>query len=154
MPGTVINGKEYTPDPMSVEDIEANALLVVGTNTEGQHYGGAARFAHDKLGLEWGVSEGPSGMAYGFPTLHRPNTLTDEADRDDNRVSEQDMLASFEMLRYYAMANPNIKIYLTKVGGGIAGWDITTVARLFWQSEIPHTASNVVYPIEFEVVEE
>lgn len=101
--------------------LKKNEVIIVGTNANGLHFGGAARQAFDNFGLEWGVSEGLSGKAYAFPTL----------DMDMKPVSNTELKAS--RLKLYRCANehPELTFYLTKVGCGIAGMDEVRVKKLF-----------------------
>lgn len=142
-----INNGEYTKDMMSAEDICENEVFVAATNMQGEHGGGSARFAYDKLGLEWGLGEGMSenGKVYAFPTLEfgASNFL--------EKISEERFAEAFETFKKCALENPLKKFYLTKIGLGIAGWDLWTVHKLFWNSGIPFECDNVIYPIELEI---
>lgn len=150
-----INNIEYTKDPIKVEDFEKNDIFIFGSNTLGEHGGGAARFAHDKLGAKWGIGEGmASEQTYAFPTLVWGKTKTDEIGIPTGKVSELDFFKSFLLLKYTIENElPHNKIiYITKLGLGIAGWDLEVVKDLFWKSGLGYM-DNVVYPIEFEINE-
>ena len=58
---------EYTPE--NIVELKPNEVFVFGSNTLGQHYGGAARVAHQKFGAKWGLAEGLSGQTYAIPTI-------------------------------------------------------------------------------------
>jgi len=156
MAGTFINGKEYTSDPMRVEDLEPNAYLVVATNTLGQHFGGSARFGYDKLGLAWGFSEGFCSRTYALPTLYWSKQVLDPKTGRPKSVSSiistEETSAIFE--RFFKAVddleniNPGSKVYMTKVGCGIAGRTIEEMKSHFW--EFYNGQPNVVFPIEFE----
>ena len=47
-----INNKRFTPD--RVERLSKCEIFVFGSNLEGEHMGGAARFASEMFGAEWG----------------------------------------------------------------------------------------------------
>lgn len=147
------NVREYTKDPMTLEDLGENGYLVVGTNTNGEHFGGAARYAHDKLGLEWGVGEGESGRSYALPTLNFGRTQfennPEKYDGVDFRLTEEELLAALLRFQHHARLNPDKKWYLTKIGLGIAGFDLWTIHKLFWSTELI-LLDNVVYPRELE----
>jgi hypothetical protein len=146
---TTTGKKEYTPDPKT--DWGPNERFAFGSNKGGQHFGGAARYAADKLGAEWGVGEGPTGQCYAVPTLVDPNTLTDADKRAANRVTQEELTESLRKLSEYAVAHPEEKIYLSKIGLGIGGWTLPEVHKAFWDAGIPFNAPNVIYPIEFEM---
>lgn len=118
-----------TPD--NITELEPGQVFVFGSNKYGLHDGGAAHFAFDHFGAEWGVGEGPSGRSYAIPTM---GTFA-EMERAVN-----DFLA-------YAFAHPLLVFLVTKIGTGIAPWSIEKVAPLFTVHPI-----NVVLPIEFEEV--
>lgn len=44
-----------------IETLAPNEVFVFGSNLAGQHYGGAARVAHQKFGAEWGQGVGHYG---------------------------------------------------------------------------------------------
>lgn len=104
-----------------ITDLKPNQIIVVGTNMNGEHLGGAAAQAHRSFGLEWGVVEGISGHTYAFPTLTKnmkqflPTMLRNPADR----------------LKRYATSNPDIEFLLTPVGTGIAGYPKEVIEELF-----------------------
>jgi hypothetical protein len=151
-PKTVQETKEYTPDPMIIDQLPENGIFVFGSNTMGEHYGGAARFAHQELEAEWGVGEGMTGRTYAFPTLNFANTAKKTGNvpgRMPQMVSVEEFDESMRKLFVCVAANPNLKFYLTKIGLGIAGWDLPTVKQLFWKYYAGQT--NIVYPIEFEM---
>lgn len=104
-----------------VTRLAPNQIIVVGTNMNGEHLGGAAAQAHRDFGLEWGKAEGLSGQTYAFPTLTRnmkqflPTMLRSPADR----------------LKRFAISNPSKEILLTPVGTGIAGYPKAVIEELF-----------------------
>jgi hypothetical protein len=147
------NTREYTKDPMTLKDLGDNGYLVVGTNVDGAHSGGAARFAHDNLGLVWGVGEGESGRAYALPTLNFGKTQFEKDPKKyfgvDFKLSESELLAAMLRFQHHARLNPEKKWYLTKIGLGIAGFDLWTIHKLFWSTELM-LLDNIVYPPDFE----
>lgn len=96
-------------------------IFVFGSNLAGIHGAGAARYAHQKLGAEWGVGVGPTGQCYALPTKNhhiRSLTLGSIAQHVD------DFLA-------YAHANPDLEFKVTRVGCGLAGFKDSEIAPLF-----------------------
>ena len=57
-----IKTKRIAPD--HITELSKCEIFVFGSNLEGQHAGGAARFAYDKFGAEWGNGVGPQGRCY------------------------------------------------------------------------------------------
>lgn len=149
-PVTIPDGKEYTKDPMTYEDLPDNGIFVFGSNTLGEHAGGAARFAHLALGAEWGIGEGLTGRTYALPTLIWGMTRHERIQEGSPIMTEAELTRSFVNFAETAKANPDKKFYLTKVGLGIAGYTLEQVHKAFWSSEAPYQA-NVVYPVEFEL---
>ena len=135
---------QYTPECIS--SLKDDEVFVFGSNRLGKHIGGAARIAKDKFGAQEGVSQGLTGQSYAIPTL----------DENFNKVRESELLSSFvEFLKFVAQDSSH-KYYLTKVGCGIAGWELSRVTYVFQQalriahgSQIP---SNLCIPVEFDTL--
>jgi hypothetical protein len=150
-PVTIPTDKEYTPDPMSAEMLPDNGVFVFGSNTLGHHGGGAARFAHQQLGAEWGVGEGLTGRTYALPTLNFGMTQAAREGGESPLMTYDQLLQSFKNFVEVAKTNPAKKFYLTKVGLGIAGYPLETIHKAFWESGAPFELTNLVYPVEFEL---
>lgn len=122
----------YTPE--SIDKLRPAEVFVFGSNRNGDHYGGAAHVAHERFGAKWGVGEGLTGRSYALPTL----------DESMRRVSLGDLEESFRKL-----------IALTKVGCGIAGWDVDEVGDALWRAAKGYYSDgtprlrNIVLPREF-----
>lgn len=137
--------RKFTPE--TIDELKANEVFVFGSNRNGNHYGGAAKVAYEKFGAEWGVGEGHTGQSYALPTL----------DENMEKVTEDELEDSFAKLIGYADDNRQLTFYVTKVGCGIAGWDVETVRRCFWKGaaevspdpEWRSIPSNVIIPEEF-----
>lgn len=56
-----------TPDHIST--LQPGQIFVFGSNRFGHHAGGAARWALDHFGAEWGNGEGLQGQSYAIPTM-------------------------------------------------------------------------------------
>lgn len=135
--------KNYTPE--NITELKSNEVF--GSNRNGNHMGGAAAVAYTKFGAEWGIGEGLTGKSYALPTLNEGM----------EKVTEEELEDSFVKLLKFADANRQMTFLVTKVGCGIAGWDVETVKKIFWQaaakvSPDPDWAgipSNVRIPKEF-----
>lgn len=123
-----------TDDRGNIVSLAIGEVIVVGTNRDGHHAGGAAAYAHERFGLVWRCDEGLSGQTYALPTMDGLNALGEAAAR---------------FLRF-ARFNPYLRFYLTRVGCGIAGHADKDVAPFFKDAPI-----NVVLPdgwIEYKLV--
>ena len=137
--------KNYTPE--NITELQFNEVFVFGSNRNGNHMGGAAAVAYTKFGAEWGIGEGLMGNSYALPTLNEGM----------EKVTEKELEDSFVKLLKFADQNRQMIFLVTKVGCGIAGWDVETVKKIFWQaaakvSPDPDWAgipSNVRIPKEF-----
>lgn len=111
--------RKYTPS--NITELKLNQVFVFGSNMNGNHYGGAARLAYDKFGATWGVSEGVSGQTYAIPTL----------DVNMQPVMPSVLIKSFIEFLTFVDTHPEKEFLLTKVGCGIAGYDVEDVRTLF-----------------------
>lgn len=86
-----------------------------GSNSMGQHTGGAAAHAMCHFGAVWGQGEGLQGQSYAIPT-------TDGLDRLREAVNR---------FVAYTMSHPEQRFLVTAIGCGHAGWSEREVAPLF-----------------------
>ena len=63
---------EQNVTPSQISSLEPNEVFVFGSNLEGKHYGGAAKFAVMRFGAEMGNPQGLQGQSYAIPTLETP----------------------------------------------------------------------------------
>lgn len=112
-------------------ELKENEIFVFGSNLNGNHYGGAAKQAHEQFGAEWGVGEGMTGQCYAFPTLNK------EMEQRHHLALEE----SVRKLFHCAVENPEKTFLLTKVGCGIAGYGEQYMISLF--RDMP---KNVIKP--------
>ena len=89
-----------------------NFLFVFGSNEAGIHGGGAAKWAKDNLGAQWGKGFGISGYTFAFPTK----------DRNIQTLSKEKIKEYFVEFFKIARENPQIGFNLTPVGCGLAGY--------------------------------
>lgn len=136
-PKPYYNSGEFTPDPIDSSTMTDTDIFVFGTNTEGRHDGGAAKAAMLFYDAVYGQARGLQGRSYGIVTIDftgkEPVTL----------LSIEKEIDAFLL---YAVENPQLKFWLTKIGCGISGYSISEISRLFKNKLIP---SNVVVPKEF-----
>lgn len=116
-----------TPD--LIVDLAPGEVFVFGSNVNGYHGGGAAAAAMRHFGAQWGVGEGMQGQCYAIPTMEGITALVDAVER---------FLA-------YAVEHPESTFLVTKIGTGIAGYDVEQIAPRFRVR-----TANVIIPAEFE----
>lgn len=86
-------------------------IFVFGSNRSGIHGAGAAAYAHEFYGAEWGVGEGLTGSSYALPTKgYKVECLP------WSQVHE-----AIGRFVDYAKSRPDLKFALTPVGTGLAG---------------------------------
>ena len=117
--------------PEHVTSLAENEVFVFGSNKEGQHWGGAAKFAYDNFGTEWGVGIGMTGQSYAIPTM--------DGDIEIIRRYVKDFTD-------YAKAHPEQTFLVTPIGCGIAGWRAEEIAPLFKEAS---RLDNVSLPESF-----
>ena len=111
--------------PNCLDDSEARrsrgAVFVFGSNLEGVHGKGAARFARDYLGAVTGCGEGRTGRAYALPTKRAPYVTMDL----------QEVAESVGRFLDHARANPETDFKVTRIGCNNAGFTDDQIAPLF-----------------------
>ena len=116
--------------PSWIRDLGKNEIFVFGSNVNGYHGGGAARFAMNNFGAVWGNGEGLQGSSYAIPTMEGLDNM-------------QDAVKRFYL---FARAHVNYKFYVTPIACGIAGYKPEEIAPMFF--EIAHL-ENVFLPLSF-----
>ena len=119
-----IVNKKITPE--NVTKLSSCEIFVFGSNLAGEHLGGAAKFAYEEFGAEWGVGSGPTGRCYAIPTMH--------GDLESIRPYAEEFIR-------YAKEHPDNRFLLTRVGCGIAGFKDEEMAGLFEEcKDIPNVS--------------
>lgn len=96
-------------------------IFVFGSNLSGRHGKGAALYARQHHGAEYGVGIGRTGNAYAIPTKDaRLATLPLEK-----------IKLYVEQFISYARAHPELRFEVTRVGCGLAGYKDHQIAPLF-----------------------
>ena len=127
---TPLNAK-YTP--VAITSLGPRDVFVFGSNLAGHHAGGAARVAFNRFGAIWGQGEGLQGNSYAIPTMQGGvETIKPHVDK-------------FIEFAEYEKA---LTFYVTKIGCGIAGFEIKDIAPLFRNA---YNLPNVILPIEFAI---
>ena len=102
----------------NIDFLKSEDIFVFGSNKDGQHYGGAARYAYEHFGAEWGVGEGITGKCYALPTMEGEKSFAEAVQRF-TRWAEDDQEHNYQV---------------TAVGCGIAGYDVEDVALMFYEA--------------------
>ena len=134
---------EYRITPDNIESLLPNRneaqqeVFVFGSNLQGIHTKGSAKFAIDKGFADNGQIEGPSrnGRGYAIPTQSERGALT---------LSQ--VKRYVDQFLQYAKENKNQKFLVTKLGTGIAGFRLEDIAPLFAEAE---SHGNIYLPKEF-----
>ena len=122
---SIINGCRIASD--RIAELGGKEIFVFGSNIQGAHGGGAARYAYQKFGAEWGVGEGLTGRTYALPTME----------------GDASMKKAVEHFIDCAKAHPELIFLVTAVGCGIAGYTPEEVAPLFREAT---SLGNVYLP--------
>lgn len=99
--------KSLRISPDFVTQLNKDEIFVFGSNIEGQHIGGAAKYAYKKFGAKWGKGDGLTGNSYAIPTMH--GKLKDVKPYIDKFIN-------------FAKKNPKNNFLVTRIGCGIAGF--------------------------------
>lgn len=133
------NIPQFTPDPIpaNADWWTDNDVFVFGSNTQGNHAGGAAKAAVIYYGAIMGQPRGLQGQSYGIVTLDytnkEPVTLETIGKELDNFIN-------------FAKTHSNLTFWMTKIGTGISKIPFEDIAQLFYNRNFP---SNVKLPKEF-----
>ena len=123
---------KFTPE--NITELAPNQIFVFGSNESGVHGAGAALLARQKFGAVSGVGFGKQGQSFAIPTKDwRIKTLSIDS-------------ISHYVSRFMAFAsNANgYEFLVTKIGCGLAGYEIKDIAPLFF-----FHPNNVILPEEF-----
>ena len=116
--------------PEHISQLRENEIFVFGSNKAGFHGGGAARFAYERFGAEWGVGEGLTGHCYALPTM-------------EGDASFQEAVEHFLTC---AKQHPELTFLVTPVGCGIAGYTPEEVVPWF---ALAKDMDNIALPASF-----
>lgn len=114
-----------------------NKVFVFGSNEAGIHGAGAAKVAVEKFGAKYGIGAGFHGQSYAIPTKDK-HIQTLPLDKIEPYVA---------MFLVYAALNPEYTFYVTKIGCGLAGYQVPQIASLFAGKDVPF---NVILPLDFK----
>lgn len=121
--------KHFTPEHIAT--LKHDEIFVFGSNLQGLHRSGAARYALENFGAVKGLGVGPAGQSYAIPTMQ----------------GEIDTIKPYvDQFIEYAKLRKDLTFLVTKIGCGIAGFKPEQIALLFENAlDLP----NVVLPEDF-----
>ena len=97
------------------------SIFVFGSNLAGRHGRGAAAYARQHYGAQYGVGFGRTGMAYALPTK----------DERLNVLSLDEIKIFVDGFLHYAKNRPELTFEVTRVGCGLAGYQDDQIAPMF-----------------------
>lgn len=103
-----------TPD--FVTNLRSDEVFVFGSNIYGKHNGGAAGYALQHFGAQYGQAEGMQGRSYAIPTIG---------------VSEEQINDAVRRFCAYAAQHPELTFLVTPIGCGVAGYRPSFIAPMF-----------------------
>ena len=119
--------------PVKVKSLAGNEVFVFGSNSQGNHNGGAAYVALKKFGAVMGQPEGLQGQSWAIPTV-------------GDGIGPHEIHDAFGRLVEYAKAHPEATFFVTALGCGHGGYDPEFITR-YLEEGIPVT--NIRYPLVF-----
>lgn len=96
-------------------------IFVFGSNEAGRHGAGAALYAAQKLGAQYGIGFGPTGRAYAIPTK---GFYMDKLPLSSVKF----YVDAFIM---WAKLHPELTFRLTPIGCGLASFTVDEIVPLF-----------------------
>lgn len=117
--------------PERIEELHDGQVFVFGTNAQGTHDGGAARFAVERFGAVPGQPVGLQGRSYAIPTAGVPLNQIASYVNDFIRFADQ---------------HPEMTFLVTRIGCGAAGYTDEQIAPLF---SFAYGLPNVSLPASF-----
>jgi hypothetical protein len=120
--------------------LQSNQIFVFGSNTQGRHGLGAAKFAKDYAGAIYGQAYGLQGQAYAIVTK-------DLTKRKHPSIDKFEIVRQIELLYICAVENPDkefLIVYTLKPN--LNGYSPNEMAEMFSSSCIPN---NIIFEEEF-----
>ena len=126
---------KYTPN--NITELKLNQIFCFGSNEKGVHGAGAALLAQKKFGAKYGVGFGLQGQSFAIPSK----------DWDIETLPIDIIKFYVERFISFAEAHPYLEFLVTKIGCGLAGYDVRDIAPLFFRNGEP--PNNVILPEDF-----
>lgn len=123
---------KYTPE--NITELGENQIFVFGSNLAGKHNGGGAKIALERFGAIYGEGVGIQGQSYAIPTL----------DANFKKIDLTEIRFYIDMFFQFAYNHPQYEFLVTKIGCGIAGYNISDIAPL-----LLNPFKNIILPEDF-----
>ncbi|MGI4814749.1 MAG: A1S_2505 family phage non-structural protein [Janthinobacterium lividum] len=105
---------------MEIPVVPANYVFAFGSNLDGRHGAGAAKWARDNRGAIYGQGIGMQGNSYAIPTK----------DRSLKTLPLQQISGFIFDFLFFASVSPK-KFFCSRIGCGLAGYKDDQIAPLF-----------------------
>jgi hypothetical protein len=114
-----------------ITELDENEVFVFGSNSQGEHLGGAAATAVRDFGAIMGQAEGLQGQSYAIDTMG----------------SKDEMITQINRFLKFAEEHSSLKFFVTEIGCGIAGYSSEQIAPYF-----ANHSENIILPRAFEEI--
>lgn len=134
--------KTYTG---KVTSLEPNQIFVFGSNPEGRHGAGAAKYAADNFGAVMGQGKGLQGQSYALPT----KDLRVKANKSLRSISKEDIISNIKDMYQVAQMFGHKEFLVSDYSGkNLNGYTGQEMADMFHQAgPIP---ANVIFNENFQ----
>ena len=128
-----------------VTSLKPNQIFVFGSNPEGRHGAGAAKYAKDNFGAIYGQGEGLQGQSYALPT----KDLRIKTDNSLRSISSEEITNNIRKLYEVAKQNPNKEFLVSDYSeSNLNGYTGQEMADMFIAAgPIP---SNIIFNQNFD----
>jgi len=122
--------------PDWIMSLEPHQVFGFGSNTEGGHWGGAAKIAVQKFGAIMFRPKGIQGQSYAI--------VTKDLSKGRRSVSLESIRQQVDELKEYARNHSHQEFLMTRIGCDLAGFLDTEIAPMFKDSP-----DNILLPKSF-----
>ena len=105
----------------NITKLEDNEVFVFGSNAQGAHGGGAARFAMN-FGAVYGQAFGLQGKTFAIPTVDYTKS---------GKMEVSEIKKYVDKFLDFTLKHKDKKFLVTEIGCGIAGFKVEEMAELF-----------------------
>jgi hypothetical protein len=128
-----------------VTSLQPNQIFVFGSNPEGKHGAGAAKYAKDNFGATSGQGEGLQGKSYALPT----KDLRVKENNSLRSISPEDITSNIKKLYDVARQNPTKEFLVSDYSeSNLNGYSGQEMAYMF--SNAGPIPSNIVFNENFD----
>ena len=111
-----------------VTSLQPNQIFVFGSNPEGRHGAGAAKYAKDNFGAVYGKGEGLQGQSYALPT----KDLRVKENKSLRSISPEQITSNIKTLYTVATENPTKEFLISDYSGtNLNGYTGQELADMF-----------------------